>query len=219
VTHILGHIAMQREAALTRGEKNRVMLKLYLMARQNPLPDVWKVGAVPMKDHRPGDRVRARASGSALQDPPNVVTLRIAGKDVAITINEHNPQALRMAQALKNLDVDDSALHGPGVGIQGTRWFASCEHAVQPDLRPVINLMRDIQGAALNLSTTELAGKQGKFSRSSCHAGRCVLKNKGRNADNRPGPRSWKTSTLGGTTGYRDLYLTQRIAPRRWKRN
>lgn len=27
VTHILGHIAMQREAALTRGEKNHVMLK------------------------------------------------------------------------------------------------------------------------------------------------------------------------------------------------
>ena len=26
------------------------MRKLYLMARQNPLPDVWKVGEVPMID-------------------------------------------------------------------------------------------------------------------------------------------------------------------------
>ena len=36
MTHILGHIAMQRETAITRGEKNNVMKSLYLMARQNP---------------------------------------------------------------------------------------------------------------------------------------------------------------------------------------
>ncbi|MDR2113560.1 MAG: hypothetical protein LBQ62_10790, partial [Candidatus Accumulibacter sp.] len=44
VTHILGHIAMQREAAITRGEKNRVAKMLYLMARQNPNEEIWKVG-------------------------------------------------------------------------------------------------------------------------------------------------------------------------------
>ena len=39
VTNILAHIAMQRESALTRGEKNRVAKKLYLMAAQNPDPE------------------------------------------------------------------------------------------------------------------------------------------------------------------------------------
>jgi hypothetical protein len=207
VTHILGHIAMQREAALTRGEKNRVMLKLYLMARQNPLPDVWKVGAVPMK------RSIDEATGfvHTYPDPlyktlPNVVTLRIAGKDVAITMNEHNPQALRMAQALKNLDVDDLHYIIPIVGKM-TRWFAAVNTQYNP-IFGVINMMRDIQGAALNLSTTELAGKQGQIFKDQMRILGAVLKNKGR----MPTTGTWAAlfeefNAAGGTTGYRDLYL------------
>mgnify|MGYP000945787674 FL=1 len=207
VTHILGHIAMQREAALTRGEKNRVMLKLYLMARQNPLPDVWKVGAVPMK------RSIDEATGfvHTYPDPlyktlPNVVTLRIAGKDVAITMNEHNPQALRMAQALKNLDVDDLHYIIPIVG-RVTRWFAAVNTQYNP-IFGIINLMRDIQGAALNLSTTELAGKQGQIFKDQLSILGGVLKNKGR----MPTTGTWAAlfeefNAAGGTTGYRDLYL------------
>lgn len=36
VTHIHGHIAMQREAARTPGEKDLVLKKLYVLAAQNP---------------------------------------------------------------------------------------------------------------------------------------------------------------------------------------
>jgi hypothetical protein len=210
VTHILGHIAMQREAALTRGEKNRVMLKLYLMARQNPLPDVWKVGAVPMK------RSIDEATGfvHTYPDPlyktlPNVVTLRIAGKDVAITMNEHNPQALRMAQALKNLDVDDLHYIIPIVGKM-TRWFAAMNTQYNP-IFGVINMMRDIQGAALNLSTTELAGKQGQIFKDQMSILGAVLKNKGR----MPTTGTWAAlfeefNAAGGTTGYRDLFSTRK---------
>ena len=161
VTNILGHIAMQREAALTRGEKNHVMRKLYLMARQNPLPDVWKVGEVPMID------TIDKATGfvRTVPDPlyktrPNVIMLRIAGKDVAIVMNEHNPQALRMAQSLKNLDVDDLHYLIPVVGKM-TRYFASINTQYNP-IFGVINLMRDTQEAALNLSTTELPGSRRK---------------------------------------------------------
>ncbi len=50
VTHILGHLAMQREAALTRGEKNQVTKKLYLLASQNKDPDLWSIGRPPMID-------------------------------------------------------------------------------------------------------------------------------------------------------------------------
>jgi hypothetical protein len=197
VTHILGHIAMQREAALTRGEKNRVMLKLYLMARQNPLPDVWKVGAVPMLD------TIDKATGfvKSVPDPlyksrPNVVTLRIAGKDVAITMNEHNPQALRMAQALKNLDVDDLHYIIPIVGKM-TRWFAAINTQYNP-IFGVINLMRDITGSGAEPeSTTELAGKQGADTQGPDeHPQGSVLKNKGRMPTTGPwAANCWPSST------------------------
>jgi hypothetical protein len=208
VTHILGHIAMQREAALTRGEKNRVMLKLYLMARQNRLPDVWKVGAVPMLD------TIDKATGfvKSVPDPlyksrPNVVTLRIAGKDVAITMNEHNPQALRMAQALKNLDVDDLHYIIPIVGKM-TRWFASINTQYNP-IFGVINMMRDLQAGALNLSTTELAGKQGQVLKDSLRILSASFKNYGRLPTTGPwAALSEDLNMVGGMTGYRDLFLT-----------
>ncbi len=207
VTNILGHIAMQREAALTRGEKNRVMLKLYLMARQNPLPEVWKVGSVEMLD------TIDKATGfvRSIPDPlhknrPNVLVLRVAGKDVAITFNEHNPEALRMAHALKNLDVDDLHYLIPVVG-KVTRWFASINTQYNP-IFGIVNLLRDTQEAALNLSTTELSGKQGEILKDQMSILKEVLKNKGRMP--RTGP--WAAlfaefNEIGGSTGYRDLFL------------
>jgi hypothetical protein len=207
VTNILGHIAMQRESALTRGEKNHVMLKLYLMARQNPLPDVWKVGAVPTLD------VIDKKTGfvKSVPDPlyknrPNIVMLRIAGKDVAITMNESNPEALRMAQALKNLDVDDLHYLIPVVG-KATRYFAAINTQYNP-IFGLINLLRDTQEAALNLSTTPIAGKQGEVLRDTLSILKEVLKNKGR----MPKTGQWATlfnelREIGGTTGYRDLFL------------
>ena len=207
VTNILGHIAMQRESALTRGEKNHVMLKLYLMARQNPLPDVWKVGAVPKID------TIDKATGfvRSVPDPlyknrPNIVMLRIAGKDVAITMNENNPEALRMAHALKNLDVDDLHYLIPVVGKM-TRWFAAVNTQYNP-IFGVINMLRDTQEAALNLSTTPLAGKQGEILRDTLSILKDVVKNKGR----MPKTGQWadlfmEMGEVGGTTGYRDLFL------------
>ncbi len=207
VTNILGHIAMQREAALTRGEKNHVMLKLYLMARQNPLPDVWKVGSAPTID------TIDKATGfvKSIPDPlyktrSNVLVLRVGGKDVAITINEHNPEALRMAHALKNLDVDDLHYLIPVVG-KATRWFASMNTQYNP-IFGIINLMRDTQEAALNLSTTELAGKQGEILKDQLSILKEVLQNKGR----MPKTGKWaaifaELKEVGGTTGYRDLFL------------
>ena len=64
-------------------------------------------------------------------------------------MNEHNQQALRMAQSLKNLDVDDLHYLIPVVGKM-TRYFASINTQYNP-IFGVINLMRDTQEAALNL--------------------------------------------------------------------
>jgi hypothetical protein len=208
VTNIFGHIAMQREAALTRGEKNRVMQKLYLMARQNPSPDIWAVGKVPMIDtiDKATGFVRS-VPDPQYKDKPNVVTLRIGGKDVAIVMNEYNPQALRMAQSIKNLDVDDLHYLIPVVG-KATRWFASINTQYNP-IFGLINFSRDVQTAALNLSTTEIAGKQKEVFKDTMSILGDIIKNKGR----MPTAGKWapiykEFNEIGGTTGYRDLFLT-----------
>lgn len=207
VTHILGHIAMQREAALTRGEKNHVMRRLYLMAKQNPLKDVWSIDKIPTIE------TIDKKTGfvKAIPDPlhkmrPNVLMLRIAGKDVAITMNENNPEAVRMAAALKNLDVDDLHYIIPTVA-KGTRWFASVNTQYNP-IFGIVNFTRDIQAAMLQLSTTEIAGRQGEVFKATMAIMKQVLKSGGR----MPKAGQWgalfdEMQNVGGTTGYRDLFL------------
>jgi hypothetical protein len=208
VTNIFSHIAMQREAALTRGEKNRVMQKLYLMARQNPIPEIWSVGKVPMIDtiDKATGFVRS-VPDPQYKDKPNVITLRIGGKDVAIVMNEYNPQALRLAQSIKNLDVDDLHYLIPIVG-KATRWFASINTQYNP-IFGLINFARDVQTAALNLSTTAIAGKQKEVFKDTMSILGDIIKNKGR----MPTAGKWapiykEFNEVGGTTGYRDLFLT-----------
>lgn len=208
VTNIFGHIAMQREAALTRGEKNRVMQKLYLMARQNPIADIWSVGKVPMIDtiDKATGFVRS-VPDPQYKDKKHVITLRIAGKDIAIVMNEYNPQALRLAQSIKNLDVDDLHYLIPVVS-KATRWFSSINTQYNP-IFGLINFARDVQTAALNLSTTAIAGKQKEVFKDTMSILGEIVKNKGR----MPTAGKWapiykEFNEVGGTTGYRDLLLT-----------
>ena len=208
VTHILGHIAMQREAALTRGEKNHVMRRLYLMAKQNPLRDVWETDKVPMIENI--DKATGfvhRYPDPNYKNKPNVLMLRLGGKDVAIVVNEHNPEAMRMAAALKNLDVDDLHYIIPTVA-KATRYFSSINTQYNP-IFGVVNFTRDVQAALLQLSTTELAGRQAQVGRDTFAIMGHILKNKGR----MPKSGQWgalfeEFQNVGGTTGYRDLFLT-----------
>lgn len=207
VTHILGHIAMQREAAITRGEKNNVMKSLYLMARQNPLPDYWTT-EIPKQSYIDSQTGFVRTGVDPLyKQRPNVLMLRVAGKDTAIVFNEHNPQAARLAQAMKNLDVDNLHYLIPFIG-KGTRWLAAVNTQYNP-IFGIINFMRDVQTAALNLSTTRIAGKQSDVLKNTTEILREVLKNKGR----LPESGKWgllreEFESMGGTTGYRDLFLS-----------
>jgi hypothetical protein len=88
----------------------------------------------------------------------NVFPVRINGKDRYIFFNAKDPRALRMVQALKNLDVEQVS---SVVGILGqfTRWFKNVNTQYNP-IFGFVNLNRDIQGAMLNLSTTAIKGQQ-----------------------------------------------------------
>jgi hypothetical protein len=210
VTHILGHIAMQREAALTRGEKDLVLKKLYVMAAQNPDPDLWRVDELPViKVVDPFTRTVRKVADPNYRNLPYVLMLRIAGQDVAITFNERNPQALRLAHSLKNLDIGD--LHAAVTLVaKGTRWFASVNTQYNP-VFGVINFARDAQSGLLNLSTTALAGREREVASGVFPALRAIYRQeRGKQAAN-PANRQWidlwkQLQEAGGSTGYRDLY-------------
>ncbi len=207
VTNILAHIAMQREAALTRGEKNNVVKKLYLMAAQNPDDEVWKLDAPPrVKTVDPRSGIVRTTIDPTYKHRPNVVMVRIAGRDKAVVFNEHNPSAVRLAESMKNLDIGD--LHVVlGLAAKGTRWFASVNTQYNP-IFGLINFARDVQAGLLNLSTTPIAGKEKEVAKHVLTAMRAIYRQRrGKASRNRQWTALWEDfERVGGTTGYRDLF-------------
>jgi hypothetical protein len=210
VSNILAHIALQREAALTRGEKNNVVKKLYLMASQNPDSEVWEVDTPPTIKTIDSNTGFVRTSvDPGYKNRPNVLMVRIGGEDAAIVFNEHNKEAVRLAGAMKNLDVGD--LHVVlGLAAKGTRWFAAVNTQYNP-IFGLINFARDLQDGLLNLSTTPIAGKQLEVTKGVLDAMRAVYREgRGKQAVS-PAQQTWldlwdSLQSTGGTTGYRDLY-------------
>ncbi|NBP40631.1 MAG: hypothetical protein EBV34_19805, partial [Betaproteobacteria bacterium] len=186
------------------------------MAAQNPDSELWAV------DKPPTVRVLDPVTGTArtmvdsnYKNLPYVVMLRVGGKDAAITFNERNPQALRLAQSIKNLDIGD--LHAAiSLIAKGTRWFASINTQYNP-IFGIINFARDLQSGLLNLSTTAIAGKEREVASGVWPALKAIYRAQRGASD---GEQShWQARWLqmqaaGGTTGYRDLFAdaTERSA-------
>jgi hypothetical protein len=93
-----------------------------------------------------------------LRENDHVLATRIDGEKRYVFFNPKDPRSKRAATALKNLDAQDlgTAL---GMVAKVTRWMASVNTQYNPIFGPY-NFLRDMQSAALQLSTTELAGQQ-----------------------------------------------------------
>lgn len=212
VTNILAHIAMQREAALTRGEKNRVAKKLYLMAAQNPDPEVWTVDKPPMTKtvDRETGFVRTGVDPT-YKNKPNVVMVRVGGKDQAIVFNERNPTAVRMAQSIKSADLGDLNAFDSTMG-KATRWLASVNTQYNP-IFGLINFARDVQAAILQLSTTPLKGQERAVAANIPAALKGIYSEvRSRRGGQGRGQGQWaklweEMQDEGGTTGYRELFI------------
>lgn len=240
VADIFANLALQRERAIIRAEKVKVGKALMGLAIKNPNPDFWlpvnpdavknkaaleqelvNMGLDPLDaknliqeprqqyiDPRTG--LVAWRVNPILRSSDNVFPVRINGQDRFIFFNSSDERAMRMVSALKNLDADQLDIVLSSVGTV-TRWLAS----VNTQYNPVFgawNFARDVQGAALNLSTTKIAGKEKQ-----------VLKGvwpalKGIYADLRSdGKATGEWSKLwedfqeaGGQTGYRDQFAKNR---------
>ncbi|GAB2806358.1 hypothetical protein GCM10027276_03770 [Comamonas piscis] len=210
VTNILSHIVMQREAALTRGEKNNVVKRLYLLAAQNPDASLWGLD-LPKKKVLDQDTglVRTVADPAArLKD--NVITFRVGGKDKYLVFNERNERAARLALAVKNMDATELDWLSRTMG-HATRWMAAVNTQYNP-VFSVFNIVRDLQGASLQLSDTKLAGKQKDvLANIAKNTGKIWAELRRERREEGVGTGPWaqlmeQFQLDGGTTGFRELY-------------
>jgi hypothetical protein len=239
VIDIFANIAMQRERALRRSEQARVGRALYGMAIKHPNPGFWlainpdaikdkdkleaeliSLGLTPedaksiiqeprqpMFDKKTG-QVKYRVN-PLLRDSPNVFPVRINGEDRFIFFNPNDPRALRMVQSMRNLDTETL---GTAIGMAGmvTRWFASVNTQYNIVFGGV-NFLRDLGAASLNLSTTEIAGKEKQVRANVLPALRAiyrVLRDKGATTKEMAEMQNWfeRFQLAGGQTGYQNQF-------------
>jgi len=212
VENILANLALKRERIITRGEKNRVAQSLYGLAKEMPNADLWEVDVKPTI--RTTAMVEGREQVVDAVDPnfrnrPNVVFARFNGEDRFVVFNEHNERAVRMAEALKNLDADDIS-HALGEVSRWTRYFASINTQYNP-IFGVTNLVRDVQTGLLNLKSTPIAGKQKEMMGHLVQALPAVFKALRAGRKGQAATGTWaqlleEFQEVGGQTGYRDMF-------------
>ena len=237
VVNILGNIALQREKAIVRSEKNRVGKALVGLVKLNPNPEFWTINKVPT------ERVLNEKTGLVEErtDPlyhkrDNVITVKIEDangniKEHAVVFNEKNPVALRLASALKNLDA--TQLEGVmAASATITRYFSAINTQYNP-IFGVVNLIRDAQGSLINLQSTPLAGHQkevlSKIVPSLAGIYSAVRNARAGKENTSPYGKLFDELQLeGGMTGYRDLYkdssdrskaIKYALDPHAWQKN
>jgi hypothetical protein len=235
VVDILANVAMQRERAIVKSEKNRVAQAVYGLAIQNPNPDFW-LAVNPEAEKMPEAALEElRALGidesaieflmkeprqrsvdpkknevmnhinSVLRNNDSVLSTRVNGENRYVFFNPNNERSARAAKALKNLDADQLG-QVLGTVAKITRWMASVNTQYNP-IFGAYNFLRDIQGAALQLSTTPLAGKKAEVLSEVLPSLKAIYKSirnerKGKDVD--PDWEDFQKS--GGQTGFRDMY-------------
>lgn len=217
VVDILANVAMQRERAIVRGEKNRVGQALVGLAAANPNEGFWTVNEVPTERvFNPATGVVEERADPLWKSRENTVVAKFLQPDGtirenAVVFEESDERAMRMAAALKNLDAGD--LEGVlGLSAKVTRYFASVNTQYNP-VFGVVNLVRDVQAALLNMGATPVKGDARKIARNALSALRGIY------ADARavragqhptsPWAQLWEDfQKAGGQTGYRDLFRT-----------
>jgi len=239
VKDIIGSIALQRERAIVRAEKARVGRALYALAIQNPNPTFWmpvnpdaiknkakliqemvdmgmspadaesiiqepKVGRI---DEKTG-LVKYQVIPS-LRNSDNVLPVRINGEDRYVFFNPGNPNAQRMVEALKSIDANQIDETIKGVA-EITRFIAAASTQYNP-VFGAINFVRDVQSAAINLSSTPIADRKMQVVGDSAKAVRAIYRSlRGKEALT-PAMQEWidlfeRFQKAGGQTGFRDQF-------------
>jgi len=140
-----------------------------------------------------------------------VFPVRINGKDRYIFFNKNNPRALRMVQSLKNLDVEQLG-YLENIFGKFTRWFKNVNTQYNP-VFGLVNFLRDMSGTFLNLTSTEIKGKQAQVIAGAYKAMGGILnvhraERKGKPLPTGPWAKLYQEARdQGFQTGYRDSLI------------
>lgn len=147
----------------------------------------------------------------ALRSRDNVLAVRIDGEDRYVFFNATDPRALRLVKSMKNLDADQL---GRVLSASATvsRYFAAVNTQWNP-IFGVVNMLRDTQGALVNLSTTAIAGDQKAVLAGTLPAIRGIYADIRARRDGKTANGVWadlwqQFQNDGGQTGYRDMWAT-----------
>jgi len=239
VVDIIGNVIAARNNAIALTEKNRVAQAVYGLALEAPNPDFW-MAINPEAEKIPEDAIdELRAMGldeeaaeylmkepkqrvldpkrdqivsrinTKLRENDFVLATRINGEKRYVFFNPKDPRAKRAATALKNLDAQDlgTAL---GMVAKVTRWMASVNTQYNPIFGPY-NFLRDLQSAALQLSTTELAGQQKEIAANVVPSLKVIYsslrkRRKGEKVDGEMADLWKEFQSEGGQTGFKDNF-------------
>lgn len=247
VVNILANIAMQRERAIVRSNKNRVAVATYGLAVKNPNPGFWlavnpdaknidkvieelmKMGLSEadakgvMKEPVQARIERKQNPSTGLMEEQivyevnpaargkfDVFASRVNGQDRYVFFNGNDPRAARMVTALKNLDAD-SLGRAMGMAATITRYFAAINTQYNP-IFGAFNFLRDMQGAAIQVSNTPLAGKRAEILAGALPALKGIYTSlradtKGKTAPMGQWAKLWdEFQKEGGQTGFRDQF-------------
>jgi hypothetical protein len=225
VENVISSISEQRERYLTRIHKNNIDKALVTLVDTFPNPDFWKLA-------RPGITERVSADPAQRGQMVKVVNMDYMYKDnviMARTIdpktgdvvqrgvefNLENDRAAETVKALKNLDMDKL---GAVLSISAkiTR-FISSMNTQYNIVFGIVNFVRDFQSAMLNLTSTELAGKQLEIAKGVFPALRTIYsdlrsEHMGHVSHNtRQIDQDWADFRAhGGMVGYMDMYKTRK---------
>ncbi|APW38430.1 hypothetical protein RD110_15515 [Rhodoferax koreense] len=235
VTNILAHVLMQREAAITRAEKNRVALALYGQALSHPNPEFWTtikpsmtaasigaelqaMGVDPMTaqvgmEGVPTIRTVDPVTGKMTDRPnplykslPGAIPLKVNGEDRVLMLNTTGERGQRLAESLKNLDGLTKLDLANSIIGKATRWLAAVNTQYNPAFG-LANLTRDVFEGAINLGSTALRGHSTRVIAGVPFAIQGIARELAGNSKGNPWGDLYRQFVAdGGQTGYKENF-------------
>ena len=191
VIDILANVAMQRERAITRAEKNRVSMAVYGLALTAPNPDFWiainpdakdpmklaqlvqeliAMGVNPLDAQNIAQEPMQRYNDPTTGEVKYRINPALRGRENVLAVRVDGKDRFvmfssdpRAQQMVRNLkNLDtDQLKYGLNNVAKVTRWFASINTQFNP-IFGLTNGIRDLGSGALNLSSTPLKGHRAK---------------------------------------------------------
>jgi len=191
VVDILANVAMQRERAIVRAEKNRVSMAVYGLALTAPNPEFWipinpqasdpayqqkliqelvAMGVNPIDAQNIAKEPKQRYIDPRTGLEAERINPSLRGREDVLAVRINGQDRFIMFSSdpvaqnmVRNLKNLDNDQLGAALSNVGkvTRWFASINTQYNP-IFGLTNFIRDSGAAYLNLSSTALKGKQGE---------------------------------------------------------